>query len=76
MKNLLTYIVKHIVDNPERVSIEEETQDRSVLYKIRADQKDVGKIIGKGGKTIKAIRMLTGAIPAPDRKRRRVEIIE
>ena len=57
MKNLLNYLVTNIVDNPDAVSIDEEaTGDGLVQLTIHSDQGDIGKIIGKNGKTIHAIR--------------------
>ena len=60
MKDLALFIVKRIVDKPEAASVEE-TQDGDVLVlKLSVDEADKGKVIGKQGKVIKAIRMLAG----------------
>ena len=57
MNDFLLYIVKHIVDNPSDVRIEEIINtDGSLLYTIHAKSEDVGKVIGKEGRTINAIR--------------------
>lgn len=56
MKKALEYIVALIVDNPEKVEISEEENDGMVNFIIKVDGSDMGKIIGKGGKVIRAIR--------------------
>lgn len=56
MKDALTYIVKSIVDNPDSVVIEEEEQDGFMQFSISVDPEDMGKVIGKEGKVIRAIR--------------------
>jgi len=56
MKNLLEYILIHLVQFPEDVKIEEETDDRGSLYTIHVNQEDIGRVIGKGGSIIHSIR--------------------
>jgi len=58
MKDTLLFILTHIVDHPEAVSVEETTEDSRILLHVRAHQEDFGKIIGKNGRIIKAIRDL------------------
>lgn len=56
MKNLLQYIIQSIVDKPDAVSISEDDRDGIIQFTITADTSDYGKIIGKEGKIIRAIR--------------------
>lgn len=56
MKKTLEYIVSSIVDNPEKVEIEELEQDGIINFTIKVAAADMGKIIGKNGKIIRAIR--------------------
>ena len=56
MKEILTYIIKSIVDKEDKVEIIEEEQDGVVNLTINVDPEDMGKVIGKQGKVIKAIR--------------------
>ncbi|MFZ1721445.1 MAG: KH domain-containing protein [Microgenomates group bacterium] len=56
MKNLLEYILIHLVDNPEEVNIEEHQDGDTWVYTIRVHQEDVGRVIGKGGSVIQSIR--------------------
>lgn len=56
MKDALQYIVSAIVDNEEAVKIDEEEQDGIINFTITVDPADIGKVIGKEGKVIRAIR--------------------
>lgn len=56
MKDALTYIITSIVDKPEDVEVAEEENQGIVNFTIKVSQDDMGKIIGKEGKVIKAIR--------------------
>lgn len=58
MKDLLEFLVKSIVAKPESVSVSEEESEGMTRYLISTDKEDVGKVIGKSGQTIKAIRQL------------------
>lgn len=58
MKDLLNFIIKNIVDNAEEIDIEEERDGDQVKLTIFAPSEQMGPIIGKGGKTIKAIKRL------------------
>ncbi|MFH1833226.1 MAG: KH domain-containing protein [Candidatus Levyibacteriota bacterium] len=56
MKKALLYIVSSIVDNPKKVDIEEKEEDGIIQFTINLAQEDMGKVIGKEGKVIRAIR--------------------
>jgi uncharacterized protein len=56
MKNLLEYILIHLVQHPEDVKVTEAEDDRGFLYTIQVNQEDIGRVIGKGGSVIHAIR--------------------
>ena len=58
MKDTLLYILTQIVDHPEDVAVEEVTEDSRLILHVRAHQEDYGKIIGKSGRIIKALRDL------------------
>jgi predicted RNA-binding protein YlqC (UPF0109 family) len=64
MKNLIEYLLIHLVDHPEAVEIEESQPEEQtgrrpqVVYTIRVHDEDVGRVIGKGGSTIHAIRTI------------------
>lgn len=58
---LVRYLVESLVDEPESVVIDVTESDTSVMYRITLDSGDVGKVIGRGGRIIKAIRTLVRA---------------
>ncbi len=62
--NLLTEMIKSIVDNQNRVQITEQLTDKGYLYEISVDKDDVGKIIGKAGRVASAIRTIAKAAGA------------
>jgi hypothetical protein len=58
MKELLEYLARELVDNPDGVSVEQTTDDRGVLLRLHVDQEDMGRVIGRGGRTARAIRQV------------------
>jgi len=76
MKELIEYIIKALVDDPAAISIKEITGDKVTIYELRAAKKDIGKIIGKHGRTASAIRTIINAASARKGKRAVLEIIE
>ncbi|HKE53631.1 MAG TPA: KH domain-containing protein [Actinomycetota bacterium] len=61
MRDLLDYLVRELVDEPDAVRIEETEDDRGVVYTLRVGPDDVGKVIGRGGRTVRAIRTVMKA---------------
>ncbi len=76
MKDLLIQIVKVLVDNPEQVQVNEIESTQAVLLELRVVKSDMGKIIGKQGKTVNAIRTLLNAASGKIGKRCMLEIVE
>ncbi len=76
MKELLEYIIKALVDNPDQVEIKEVAGERSVIYELRVGEGDIGKVIGKEGRMAKAIRTILTAAAMRKGKRAQLEIIE
>lgn len=58
MKHFLDYVVRSLVDNPDDVQISETSKDGETIYRVGLHPDDVGLVIGKGGRTISAIRSL------------------
>jgi uncharacterized protein len=56
MKNLLEFILIHLVEHPEEVKVEESQDEHGHLYTLHVHQDDIGRVIGKGGSVIHAIR--------------------
>lgn len=75
MKELVEYIVKALVDNPDQVSISETAGETVTILEVRAAAEDVGKIIGREGRIANAIRAITKAAAAKQHKKISVEII-
>ena len=76
MKEFIEYVVKALVDYPDEVDIKELDGERVVVFELRLNPTDVGKIIGKQGRTITAIRTLLTSTAAKAGKRAMLEIIE
>jgi len=76
MQEFLEYVVKELVQNPGAVSVTPVQRDSTTIYELRLDASDVGKIIGRQGVTINAIRSLLLAGSAKKGLRCSLEIIE
>ncbi len=77
MKELIEFIAKSLVENPDAVVISEELEeDGSTLIKLAAAQEDMGRIIGKQGRTAKAMRTLLNAKATREDKRASLQIME
>lgn len=76
MKQLIEEIAKALVDNPEQVTVTEVEGEQTTVLELRVAQTDLGKVIGKQGRTARAIRTLLGASGMKLRKRFVLEILE
>ena len=76
MKELIEYIAKSLVDNPEEVSVTELEGEQTSVIELRVAKEDMGKIIGKQGRTAMAIRTILGAASTKMKKRSFLEILE
>ena len=76
MKDLIEYIVKALVDNPDKVAVKEIAGEKSIIFELRVGEGDLGKVIGKEGRTAKAIRTIITAAAMKQGKRTVLEIIE
>ena len=76
MKKLVKQMVAALVDHPRHGKIVEIKGEKSVVYELRCHEKDVGKVIGRSGKTVGAMRTLLGAISARDGRRAMLEVVE
>jgi predicted RNA-binding protein YlqC (UPF0109 family) len=74
MKELSLFVVKKLVDKPEAVSVEESQDGDIAVLKLLVDEADKGKVIGKQGKVIKAIRAVVGVAAQKAGRRVAVEI--
>ncbi len=77
IQNLLTYITKSLVKNPDDVVVSENETEAGVLeYTLNVNPDDMGRIIGRNGKTARSIRLLIGAKASMENKRTHIEIAE
>ncbi len=76
MKDLIKYIAKSLVDNPEQVSVEEVEGNQTSVLELKVAKEDLGKVIGKQGRTARAMRTILSAASAKIKKRAVLEIIE
>ncbi len=76
IKEIVEYLVKMIVDKPEEVEVAEKQGEHVIIFEVQANKQDFGKILGKQGKNIQAIRTLVNAVSAKAGKRTIIEIVE
>ena len=75
MKEFLEFVAKHLVDQPDKVVIETEEKEQKLVFKLKVAESDVGKIIGRSGKTASALRVLLRAVAAKEGKRAVLDIV-
>jgi len=75
VKDLLAYVARQLVDIPDQVEVCEIEGERSIILELRVAPEDMGKVIGRQGKTAQALRTLVKAAGLRDGKRVMVEII-
>jgi predicted RNA-binding protein YlqC (UPF0109 family) len=76
LQNLLVLLVRPIVDQPDRVEVEASESDTRVDLELRVAPDDIGKVIGRGGRTIRAIRTVVKAASVKVGKRVNVEVAD
>jgi uncharacterized protein len=76
LKDLIEYIAKLLVDNPDQVSVSEIEGEQTSVIELKVAKEDLGKVIGKQGRTARAMRTILGAASTKARKRAVLEIIE
>ena len=76
MKDLVEFVARELVDNPDAVEVTEEQDDRGLLIKLRVDPDDMGKVIGRSGRTARAIRSVVRAAAARQDLQVHVEIVD
>ena len=75
IKTLVEYIVQALVDNPEQILIAERTGRNTTIIELAVAKEDIGKVIGKEGRTINAIRTILNAAGASQKKRVVLEVM-
>jgi len=75
-KDLIFFIAKALVDKPDEVEVEEFDEDGATVYELTVAEDDLGKVIGKQGRTARAMRQLLQAASSKQHKRAILEILE
>ena len=76
MKDLLLYIAKNLVDNPDDVTVTEIERDDELILELRVAEGDMGKVIGRQGRVAKEIRTLVKSVASRSGKKVSVEIVD
>jgi uncharacterized protein len=77
VRELLVYLAQQLVDEPERVEVEEfEEDDGTLVFELSVADDDYGKVIGRGGRTAQALRTLVKAAAVKDNRRVLLDIVE
>lgn len=76
LKELVEEIAKALVDSPEEVSVRQVDGQQATLFELKVAASDVGKVIGKQGRTARSIRTLLGAAGVKDNRRYTLDILE
>lgn len=77
MESLLAYLARALVDEPEHVSVESfEEEDGTIVLELRVAEEDAGKVIGRGGRTVSALRTLVKAASVKQNRRVLVDVID
>ncbi|OFZ65189.1 MAG: RNA-binding protein [Bdellovibrionales bacterium RIFOXYB2_FULL_36_6] len=76
MKELIQHIAQALVDNPDQVIVNETTSSQTLVLELRVAKEDIGKVIGKKGKTAQAMRTILSCASAKTQKRAILEIVE
>ncbi len=76
MKELISYIAQALVDRPDEVNVTEVEGDQTLVLELKVAKEDLGKVIGKQGRTARAMRTILSAASAKLKKRSVLEIIE
>jgi uncharacterized protein len=76
MKELIKYIAQALVDNPEQVDVTEVEGNQTSVLELKVAKEDLGKVIGKQGRTARAMRTILSAASAKVKKRTVLEIVE
>jgi hypothetical protein len=76
MNDFVVYIASHLVDSPEKIALEYEEREDKIVFRLRVAEADVGKVIGKKGRTAQSLRILLAAVAARQGKRAILEIAE
>ncbi|RJP73708.1 MAG: KH domain-containing protein [Candidatus Zixiibacteriota bacterium] len=75
MKEFLEFIAKHLVEDPDKVFVTEDENDKGLIFKLSVGENDLGRVVGKDGRTARSLRTLLTAASARQGKRATLEIL-
>lgn len=76
MKEFVEFLARHLVDQPDRVVLDHEERENKIVFTLRVGEQDIGKVIGRNGRTAQAMRTLLAAVAAKEGKRAILEIAD
>ena len=76
LKELIEFVARALVDQPDQVEVAEISGEQTIVLELRVAKEDLGKVIGKQGRTVKAMRAILNAASSKLRKRADLEILE
>jgi predicted RNA-binding protein YlqC (UPF0109 family) len=76
LSGLIEYLARGLVDHPEEVAVEEVDEPDALVFELKVAEQDLGKVIGKQGRTAKALRTVLSAASSKTRRRVMLEILE
>ena len=76
MKEFIEYLIKHLVDEPDKVEVHEINGEHTVIFEVRVGEGEMGKVIGRSGQTARSLRTIAGAAAAKHGKRLVLELLE
>jgi len=76
LKELVIHVVKQLVDNPEKVKVKEVKGEQNIILELSTAKEDIGRVVGKQGRTIKALRTLLNAASVKIGHRVTIEVIK
>ncbi len=76
MREMLLFLTRSLVEDPDAVQVEELEEDGDLIFEITVDQDDLGRVIGKGGRVANAIRTVAKAAAVKEKRRVLVDILD
>lgn len=76
LKELIEFVARALVDHPDQVEVAEISGEQTIVLELKVAKEDLGKVIGKQGRTVKAMRAILSAASSKLRKRADLEILE
>ncbi len=76
MQEFLEFVARRLVQNPDDVTVLREDKDEKIIFRLQVAEQDIGKVIGRNGRTAQALRILLAAVAAREGKRAILEIAD